>query len=360
MRVSVNGDLCTYNYFNKPCVSVNICVPGTSTCQTINDILLDTGSYGFRVFKSVLSSPIQTALTPITVSGKNLAQCSQFADGSSDWGPVVSADLKLGSEPTVNVPIQLIDSTFASVPSGCGTPETSPSDAYFNGILGVGLFAYDCGSTCVTNSSNTLYYACSGTSCTSTAVALANQLQNPVSKFPVDNNGVILTLPSVASEGDYAVDGQLIFGIGTRSNNMPGAVTVFPASSSGYIYTTYNGTQYRSFIDSGSNANYFPNTNSSVLPLCTDANLTSFYCPTSLSSMTTTMRSYSGSVSKSVTLKVQNFDDFAYSNFVLSAETAGVMSGYFDWGLSFHFGKSVYVGIEDASSSLGTGPYWAY
>src|SRR4051794_15179060 len=56
LPLTVNGSLCsTRSYINKPCVSVTVCTPGTSTCQTIHDILLDTGSYGLRVFKSVLT-----------------------------------------------------------------------------------------------------------------------------------------------------------------------------------------------------------------------------------------------------------------------------------------------------------------
>src|ERR1700687_2414070 len=59
LSITVNGSLCSAStsagYPNKPCVSVTICKPGTSTCQTIDDILLDTGSFGLRIFKQVLA-----------------------------------------------------------------------------------------------------------------------------------------------------------------------------------------------------------------------------------------------------------------------------------------------------------------
>src|SRR4051812_16492133 len=56
LPITVDGSLCSNTlYPNKPCVSVTVCTPGTSTCQTINDILLDTGSWGLRVFKSALN-----------------------------------------------------------------------------------------------------------------------------------------------------------------------------------------------------------------------------------------------------------------------------------------------------------------
>jgi hypothetical protein len=69
MEVTVNGSLCDPNnqYFNEPCTSVTICTPGTRNCQTINNILLDTGSYGLRIFNSVITVP----LTPLLDSNNN-------------------------------------------------------------------------------------------------------------------------------------------------------------------------------------------------------------------------------------------------------------------------------------------------
>ena len=54
------------------------------------------------------------------------------------------------------------------------------------------------------------------------------QVQNPVTMFATDNNGTIITLPSVASAGAANVTGSLIFGIDTESNNASGTETVVP------------------------------------------------------------------------------------------------------------------------------------
>src|SRR5512139_1911833 len=159
LSLTVNGSLCSpatsASYINKPCVSVTVCGQGSSpSCQTINDILLDTGSYGLRIFRSALSPALTFA--QMTSGSGSLAECVQFADGTSVWGPVQRAGVTLASEPTVTVPLQVIDATFANISTAptatiCPGAEQSPATAGFNGILGVGVFAEDCGPGCVNN-----------------------------------------------------------------------------------------------------------------------------------------------------------------------------------------------------------------
>jgi len=358
LSITVNGSLCSpttsANYINKPCVSVTVCTPGTTTCQTINDILLDTGSSGLRIFKSVLTG---VTLSQITSGSNSVAECVSFADGSSDWGPVMMADVLLGNEPAVQVPIQVIDSTFSKVPKTCGTPDSSPTLAGFNGILGAGLFADDCGSYCVNTANNGIYYLCSGSTCTSSTVALSDQVQNPVALLPQDNNGVIVQLPSVSLCGYTYVNGSLILGIGTQSNNTPSGVVAYDADQYGEFITVFNGTTYsQSFIDSGSNSLAFPTPTTIALSTCSG-----WFCPSSTMSLSATNKGYSGSPSGDVSFQIGNASSLFQSSNMVFAEVGGSMPGQsFDWGLPFYFGRSVYVGIEGKTSSLGTGPYWAY
>ena len=256
MSITVNGALCSNNsYVNKPCVSVTICSPGTSTCQTINDILLDTGNYGLRIFRQALT----VSLTQQKIGAGSLAECVQYGDGTSEWGPIQMASVVLGNEPAVQVPIQYLDSTFSTIPAMCQNADTSPSQAGFNGILGVGVFAQDCGSSCSTSPDNGLYYSCIGSTCNGTAVPLSSQVQNPVALLPNDNNGVIVKLAGVPVDGLSSVSGTLVLGIGTHSNNIPSAVTTYPTDGSGNFITLFSGISYSgSFIDSGSNGLFFP------------------------------------------------------------------------------------------------------
>ena len=359
MPITVNGSLCSADsYLNKPCVSLTVCTPGTSTCQTIDDILLDTGSYGLRVFKQALT----VTLSQVTGASGSIAECVQFGDGSSLWGPVQTAGIILADEPAIQVSIQVVDSSFGTRSAGCSNADTSPAAAGFNGILGVGLFTEDCGATCANSTSNGLYYACNGTTCNGTTVSVASQVRNPAALLPRDNNGVILQLPAVALGGTSSVNGTLLLGIDTQSNNVPDAVTVYSANASGVFTTQFSGRTYsQSFIDSGSNGLFFTPPSGSQLTTCSPP-YTAWFCPTSTLSLTATTFGASGSPSGSVPFSIGNIRSLtANPSLNVFAEIGGTFSTVaFDWGLPFFFGKTVIVGYEGAASSIGPGPYWAY
>ena len=98
-------------------------------------------------------------------------------------------------------------------------------------LLGVGLAAPDCGSLCAqTGASNPgLYYNCPSSGCTVNAEAVVQQVQNPVTMFGSDNNGVIVELPAVSAPA-ASLNGSLVFGIGTQSNNGLNGATVYTGS----------------------------------------------------------------------------------------------------------------------------------
>jgi hypothetical protein len=77
---------------NEPFVSVTICSPSDpSSCQTIDHILIDTGSFGLRVISSALSSSLSLPLET-DFNGNSIAECAMFVDGYG-WGPVRMANL---------------------------------------------------------------------------------------------------------------------------------------------------------------------------------------------------------------------------------------------------------------------------
>jgi len=365
LPITVNGSLCSAStsasYLNKPCVSVTVCTPGTSTCQTINDILLDTGSFGLRIFKQALTT---VSLTQIISGSGSVAECAQFNGGLSEWGPVVLADVTLGKETANNVPIQIIDSTFGTVPSACGTPDATPSAAGFTGILGVGVFVQDCGSVCANQANNGIYYSCSGSTCTGITVPLSSQVQNPVVFLPPDNNGVsdnngvIVELPTVPSNGSQSVNGILVLGISTKTNNVPSGVTAYNTNPIGEITTSLSGT-YSGIIDSGSNGLFFTPPSPGLLPNCPSPD-SAWFCPLSITTLSAKNQGASGSPSGDVFFQIGNFMSLTKSPNNVFSNIGGSSPGLFAWGLPFYFGRNICVGIEGKASSIGTGPYFAY
>jgi hypothetical protein len=352
------------NYVNGAFTSVTVCAPGTTSCQTIDGVLVDTGSPGLRL----LSSAITTVTLPPQKApdGNAIVECLPFVTGLT-WGPVATADIQISGEKAGSVPLQVLSDTAYSIPTACknlGTPQDTLTGLGANGILGVGPFLQDCGDQCVTTGASNpgFYYECTSTSsCVVAGEPLAQQVANPVSLFASDNNGVIVELPT-ATAPQATLSGSLIFGIGTQSNNALGSATVYPMDNNFNFTTTYNSQAYpSSFIDSGSNGLYFLTSTIDGIPTCADAN--SFYCPTSPKTITAVNQGASGIGSGTVTFIVANADTLFNSNpnNTVLGQLAGptTISG-FDWGLPFFYGRNVYTAIEGRSTPGGTGPYWAY
>ena len=344
--------------------SVTVCVPGsTSSCQTIDHIQVDTGSYGLR-----LLAPVLTVALPVETlsSGNSLVQCAQFVDGFS-WGPVALADVQIAGETAKSVPVQVIgDSRFTTVPAACsgtGTAEDTVSSFGANGILGIGPFELDCGDCDTTT--HGLYFACAtATTCTDTTVPNAMQVPNPVTHFAADNNGSMIDLPAVAAGGAVTLSGSLIFGIDTQSNNQSGTQTVLTVDGSGELVMTFNGqTLANSFIDSGSNGIYFADSN---IATCTTTGLTSFYCPGNTLTLGLSIQGQNGVMVNNLTFGVGNTQTMLNANptFNVFPQLAGQLpagnAGTFDYGLAFFYGKRVAVAVEGNMTSVGTGPYIAF
>jgi hypothetical protein len=367
VSVVVNGGpTSTSPDINTLFTTVTVCVPGSTTnCQTIDNIQVDTGSYGLRILAPVLtiSLPMQTAS-----DGGTLVECTAFADGFS-WGPVAMADVQVSGESASSVPVQVIGSAnFTTVPAQCssvGPAEDTVAAFGANGIIGIGVFAQDCGAGCTTTVDNQVYYSCASSSvqCVPTTVpSLTSQVTNPIALFPTDNNGVIIQLPSVAANGAATVLGYMIFGVDTETNNKSGSQTILTVDSTfGDFTTVFNGQSLpMSFLDTGSNGTFFDD---SSITACMESGFTDFYCPTSTSDLSATLQGQSGT---SVTESFSVGDAETLTANITAAPTlAGPFEGpnaatTFDWGLPFYFGRTVYTVIQGDTTTVGTGPYVAF
>ena len=403
---------------NTAFVTVTVCIHGTNTCQNIDHIEVDTGSSGLRILAGATTvNPAGTfslalpAVADPKTAGNVLAECLQFADGFS-WGSVNRADIKLpvSGETAANVIVQVIGAASAGDPSKAnptcvpppplnanpcmGRENTVPCFGA-NGILGVGPFVNDCFSTgncdpqpqvcsgalCYPGSSATYYTCTAAASCKEVAAGTVTkdlQLPNPAVLFATDKNGVIVELPAVGDTGEAApVNGSLVFGIGTRGNNALGSATKLPmcpgtspapsgctlngAVLAGTITANLNGTNYpESYLDSGSNANFFP-TNSNSCPSPNQG----FLCPGSTTSENATLTGTDGTqatadfnvANANSLFSANNGMNVAFSNLAGSNYSASLGNYSLDLGLSFFYGHNVFTGFENPNV---TAPYFAY
>lgn len=249
---------------NIPAVTLHICVPGSTTCEDVPNILIDYGSTGLRLSHTLA---IAGELPQEQISGQGLYECYAFVSGYN-FGPVATATITLVTQ-TVTVPVQISNSTL-SAPSSCIQNTlnglSAPFEPTYNGILGV-LFPQD---------DEGLYYEGSGNTLLSSNGGIPSnpslEVQNPVYLLPSgNNNGVMLTyLPNVPSEGASNVTGTLQFGV-TSSD-----YTTLLVADQGSLLANYNGNaSLPAFFDTGSNGYFIDNSTYSATSYQCDSG---FWC----------------------------------------------------------------------------------
>jgi hypothetical protein len=349
---------------NGAFATVTLCAPGTTNCASIGGLLIDTGSTGVRVLSSVLPAGLNLP-RQADAGGNPVGECAQFADGFT-WGPVATADVKIAGEQASSLFVQIIaDPGFPAPPADCvnnamGPNENTVSALGANGVLGIGNFLQDCGPACTAAASNpNFYFSCPASGCTAKTQALNQQLQHPVSMFATDNNGLVLELPAVSTSGAISNNGSLVFGIGTQSNNKLGNATVLTLDGNGDFTTSFKGTAFTGFVDSGSNGLFFLDSATTGVPMCTVN--TDFYCPAATQTFSAT-NTGANNGSTIVNFSIANADSLLNNsnpNFLFS-DLGAPNPSTFDFGLPFFFGRNVFIAIEGKSTPGGTGPYTAY
>jgi len=356
---------------NHAYVTVKVCVPGSQTqCASIDHVLLDTGSWGLRLVRSVLAAHTVALSAQVDSQGRAIEECVHFGGGDT-WGPVALADITMAGESAATLPVQIMDDTVSGAPppATCGANGTlinavTGFDA--NGVLGVGVFAQDCGAACVSAAAPlALYYGCTSAGvCTAENVALSVQVTNPVALFTADNNGIIVDLPNLQNaNGDVSVQGQLIFGISTQADNALPAVglTVLGADGNGDFTATYDGgtTVLPALIDSGTDAYAFSD---STLAVCASGAFVGYYCPLGAPVSKFAINTGVGvnAANNQVNFAIQDPSTFVANAAAFSGLAGGGGTARFTWGMSFFYGRKVYVGIDQRVAGTYTGPYYAY
>jgi hypothetical protein len=371
-----SGPAAASGQINHAYVTVKVCSPGSQTqCASVDHVLLDTGSVGLRLVRSVLAAGAVSLTAQTDAQGRVIEECVSFGGGQT-WGPVALADVTLAGESAVKLPVQVMDDTGAAAPppATCGANGTLLNGvAGFgaNGLLGVGVFAQDCGSACVNAAAPLpLYYGCTSAGiCTAENAALANQVTNPVAMFAADNNGVIVNLPALQNaNGDASIQGELIFGIATQTDNALPAMglTVLGADGSGDFKTTYNGgtTVLPALIDSGTDAYSFDTNdpNTPVCPSATSGIFGGFYCPkvAPQSVFAVNMGVGVNNATSTVNFAIADPNTFVANATAFINLAGGRGSANFTWGMPFFYGRKIYIGIDQRVAGSYTGPYYAY
>jgi hypothetical protein len=358
----------SFESFNVGYITITICAPGTSTCQTIDHVSIDTGSVGLRLTANAINADVLAALPVTQVGGQDLAECYTYASGYV-FGSVRTVDLSMSAELAPAMPVQILGDV-TNVPTSCAQPgEPSLIDQLANGIMGVAALTPDCGSRCTTtaNQESPAYYGCTAGTCAATiGVPVSQQLPNPVAALTTDNNGYIIDLPAISDVvGGASPTGTMTFGIGTQTNNAFTASTVFDASASGGLIALsalIGGENVRyTVFDSGTPFYLFQ------LPGLQDCfgMFEGLFCPPNVQSFEMPLTDRS-SFSAEFHFKIGNGADL-FSNSPddatafddIGADT-GPGAGIIILGLPSFFGRRFFFGLSDQTIGTHIGPIYAY
>ena len=379
---AAGGTVGAANVPNTPYVSVQVCAPGSTTnCQTIDHVILDTGSTGLRIAASALNASLQPGSGGLPVmagaaAGTVLTECEAYVS-SYVYGPVVSADVYIAGKKVGSTQLQVFGAPGYAVPRGCsnqGGTQTDTTQLFGgNGLLGVSFDVAD---------NYSLYYDCqaaTGSSCS--ADNSYPGMPNTVTQFSGDNNGVVLSLPAVGSAGSTTVVvGTLTFGVATQSNNTPPAGTLAIvndgtlSATGGTFAAAIGGTWSMAYIDSGTDVVYFDDTADPQLTACPGSGLyAGYYCPAAAQSLVFTLAN-TGSTAAVGTLPYTVVDaSMVYGTTAIavgnvggadSSSSTGGGGGTIAFGLSAFFGHDMYFlfngmtapGAGLGGAATGTGP----
>ena len=212
--------------------TVTICPPGSApsggACQTIDHVQVDTGSVGLRILASAMNSTVLQSLPEVSSGGLPVNDCYAYADGWT-WGVLRTADVWVGgyngtvsqgeAAPGISVDIigdpasgPISNSAQSACSGGGSASENSVASFGANGILGVMPAQHE----------NGMYYTCTTSGCNPVVgIAPNTEANNPVYAISgtSDNNGIVVSLPTIGVRGAPTASGTLAFGVGTQPNN---------------------------------------------------------------------------------------------------------------------------------------------
>ncbi|QLQ00514.1 MAG: DUF3443 family protein [Burkholderiaceae bacterium] len=111
---------------NTPLVDVTICTE-SGVCQTVTDVLVDTGSAGLRLSAAALDARLLAALSPVGTAAGALHACAPFASGTL-WGALWLARVQVGGAQTQQaIPVQVYEDALRAAPRPDGCSARGPT-----------------------------------------------------------------------------------------------------------------------------------------------------------------------------------------------------------------------------------------